>query len=70
MIEYKCPICEKRVCDSNKTLKILKTSNSNLGKADLIIKCKNCKTRLSVKIIKNAVGLRTDEPPGSGQFVT
>lgn len=48
-----CPVCNKRVCDSDKSPKIAKLSKSNTDKADIVIKCNNCKTCLSIKIPKN-----------------
>lgn len=53
MIKYPCPICNKRACDSNKTLKLAKLSKSNENKADVIIKCQNCKNTLAVKVNKD-----------------
>lgn len=50
MTAINCPVCNKRVCDSEKSPKIAKLSNSNADKADIVIKCKNCKTCLSVRI--------------------
>ena len=52
MEQIKCPICDKRVCDSDKSLKIEKISSENSGSADIVIKCKNCKAHLAVKVIK------------------
>ena len=53
MIRYFCPICNKRACDSQKTIRISKLSRSNENKADIIIKCQNCKNSLAVKVIKD-----------------
>jgi len=53
MIKYPCPICNKRACDSCKTLKLAKLSRSNEYKADIIIKCHNCKNTLAVKVTKD-----------------
>ena len=55
-------MCEKRVCDSDKRISVAKLSKSNMDKADLVIKCNNCKNALAVKILKNVVGLRVNEP--------
>lgn len=52
MEQIKCPIRDKRVCDSDKSLKIEKISSENSGSADIVIKCKNCKAHLAVKVIK------------------
>ena len=69
MKEYKCPVCEKRACDSNKILLISKLSNSNSQKADVIIKCKNCKNCLSIKVSRNPAGLGADASPTSESFL-
>lgn len=61
-----CPICNKRVCDSNKHPKIAKLSKSNELKADLVIKCNNCKSFLSIRIPRNTVVNKIDEPPMRG----
>ncbi len=53
MKQIKCPVCEKRACDSNKLLRIAKLSASNSKKADIVIKCKNCKSCLAINIIEN-----------------
>ena len=53
MIKYQCPICSKRACDSSKHLSLAKLSNSNETRADIIIKCQNCKNTLAVKVIKD-----------------
>ena len=66
MKKIPCPVCSKRICDSDKKIKIARLSNSNKDKADLVIKCNNCKSTLSVKILKNVVGLIINEPPQSG----
>ena len=52
-MKYPCPICNKRACDSYKTLKLAKLSKTNEYKADVIIKCHNCKTPLAVKVTKD-----------------
>ena len=52
MTQYHCPVCNKRACDSYKMLELYKLSNSNETSADIIIKCKNCKNTLAVKVIK------------------
>ena len=61
-----CPVCKKRVCDSNKPVRIAKLSNSNVEKADISIKCHGCKSSLAVKIIRSVVGVKPSEPPESG----
>ena len=54
MTKYSCPICNKRACDSSKHLLLAKLSKSNENKADIIIKCQNCKNSLAVKVTKDA----------------
>ena len=51
MMLVKCPVCDRRVCDSNKLLRIDKLSDNNESSADVVIKCKNCKSCLAIKII-------------------
>lgn len=53
MTKYQCPICGKRACDSSKQLSLAKLSISNESKADVIIKCQNCKNTLAVKVTRN-----------------
>ncbi len=53
MTKYICPICSKRACDSNKSLQLAKLSPNNEDKADVIIKCKNCKNTLAIKVNDN-----------------
>jgi len=62
-----CPVCGKRVCDSNKPVSLAKLSNSNMQKADISIKCHGCKSSLAVKIIRSAAGIQPSEPSLSGQ---
>ena len=50
MTVINCPVCHKRVCDSDKNLKIAPLSKSNENKADIVIKCDRCKNRLSIRI--------------------
>ncbi len=50
-----CPICNKRICDSNKQIKIAKLSKNNEDKADIVLKCNNCKNCVSIKIVKGTV---------------
>jgi len=57
MMVVPCPVCGKRVCDSNKTLSIAKLSNRNMEKADISIKCHSCKNSLAVKIIRSDAGI-------------
>ena len=53
-MKYPCPICNRRACDSCKTLHLTRLSKTNEYKADVIIKCNNCKTTLAVKVTKDA----------------
>ena len=50
MTVINCPICNKRVCDSDKNPKIAPLSKSNENKADIVIKCHKCKNQLSIRI--------------------
>lgn len=50
MTVVRCPICDWRVCDSNKSPQIEKLSSINIKKADIVIKCKNCKCCLALKL--------------------
>lgn len=68
MTAIPCPVCNKRVCDSDRSPKIAKLSNSNIDKADIVIKCKNCKSCLAVKISRNAVRIQSNESPPGGSF--
>ena len=62
MIKYPCPICSKRACDSSKNLRLAKLSKGNEFKADVIIKCQNCKNTLAVKVNKDAFALEQMSP--------
>lgn len=64
MTKYPCPICNKRVCDSQKILSIKQSSKSNRPKADVLIKCQSCKAELSVKIIKDTFTIEQTSPRG------
>lgn len=50
MTKYQCPICNKRACDSAKSLSLAKLSQSNENQADIIIKCQCCKNTLAVNV--------------------
>lgn len=54
MTKYPCPVCGRRACDSTKSVSLAKLSKSNENKADVVIKCQNCKNELAVKIQKEA----------------
>lgn len=53
MNQYSCPICNKRACDSTKMLRLAKLSKTNERKADVVIKCQNCKSSLAIKVNKD-----------------
>ena len=50
MTKIYCPVCNKRVLDSDRNPQIAKLTQSNEQKADIVIKCNNCKSLLAVKI--------------------
>ena len=50
MKQYPCPVCGSRVCDSDRILEIQKLSDVTVHKADLAIKCKACKCRLTITL--------------------
>ena len=50
MTVINCPVCHKRICDSDKNPKIALLSKSNENKADIVIKCLRCKNKLSIRI--------------------
>ncbi len=50
MTVINCPVCHKRVCDSDKNPWISPLSKSNENKADIVIKCHQCKNKLSIRI--------------------
>ena len=52
MNKYLCPICNKRACDSGKSLFLEKLTDFSQITADIIIKCKCCKNALAVVIKK------------------
>ncbi len=61
-MKYPCPICNKRACDSYKTLNLAKLSKSNQYKADIVIKCHNCKNSLAIKVTKDTFVLEQMSP--------
>ena len=50
MKQIKCPVCDRRVCDSNISLQIAKLSKNNMNDADIVMKCKNCKSCVAINI--------------------
>ena len=59
MIKYPCPVCGKRACDSNNVLSLAKLSEINKDKADIIIKCQNCKNTLAVKVTNDKFAIES-----------
>lgn len=57
MTKYQCPVCNKRACDSAKTLSLAKLSSSNETQADVIIKCQCCKSSLAVNVTSGSFTL-------------
>lgn len=66
MNNISCPLCGWRICDSDKSIKVAKLSKSNKEKADLVVKCSNCKNSISVKVLKGNVNHRVNEPSVNG----
>lgn len=62
MTQYPCPICNKRACDSPKPIRLAKLSKSNESKADVVIKCQNCKNTLAIKITKDTFAFEQMSP--------
>ena len=52
MTKYQCPICNKRACDSSKSLSLAKLSQSNENQADIIIKCQCCKNAIAINVTR------------------
>lgn len=54
MIEkIRCPKDNARLFDSNKKVEIIIIEGKNEHKADIILKCKKCKTIYGIKVIEN-----------------
>lgn len=49
----RCPNDNARLFDSSKELKIMIIDGKNEHKADIILKCKKCKTIYGIKVIEN-----------------
>lgn len=49
----RCPNDNARLFDSSKELKIVVIDGKNEHKADIILKCKKCKTIYGIKVIEN-----------------
>lgn len=52
MKQVKCPVCDKRLFDSNIPLHVAKLTGINMKNADMVIKCKNCKCCIATNIQK------------------
>lgn len=59
MIQYMCPICNKRICDSEKNLRLEKHSEENSATAAVIIKCRNCKNSVAIEVVATNSGTST-----------
>lgn len=55
MTAVPCPICKKRLLDSNKSLMIAKLSKNNEKTADIVVKCQQCKNCLAIKISRDII---------------
>lgn len=53
MTKYLCPICNKRACDSAKSISLTKLCLGNEDQADIIIKCQCCKNTLAVNVTRD-----------------
>ncbi len=53
MTQYYCPICNKRACDSAKSISLTKLCLGNEDQADIIIKCQCCKNTLAVNVTRD-----------------
>lgn len=62
MMQHPCPICTKRACDSIKVLHIYKLSENNENEADIVIKCRNCKSLLAVMVDRDAIKTVNQKP--------
>lgn len=62
MMQYPCPICTKRACDSIKILNIYKLSIHNEQEADIVIKCHNCKSLLAITVDRDAFSIKQRIP--------
>lgn len=52
MTKYPCPICGRRICDSEKQLYLTRSGEETARTADLLLKCQNCKNTVAVEVIK------------------
>ena len=50
-MKYFCPICGKRICDSNKMLTLSRLSEENAEDADVALKCHICKKEIALFLI-------------------
>ena len=67
-MKYPCPICNRRACDSCKTLHLTRLSKNNEYNADVIIKCNNCKTTLAVNVTKGTLITEKTDRLGTGIY--
>lgn len=61
MTKYACPVCHKRICDSEKALSLTQTSAQTTPSADVVIKCRNCKNTISIQVSGAMEYLMTQE---------
>lgn len=64
MTRYQCPVCSKRACDSAKSLLLAKLTSSNETQADVIIKCRCCKSTLAVNVTQDFLFVEHMRSPG------
>ena len=50
MKQIKCPVCEKRLFDSNIPLQVAKLTSINMKGADIVMKCKICKSCIAINV--------------------
>jgi hypothetical protein len=50
MKQIKCPVCDKRLFDSNIPLQVNKLNGVNLKEADMVMKCNNCKCCIATNL--------------------
>ena len=50
MTKYPCPVCGRRICDSRKNLFLTRLSADETTLADMMIKCRVCKSTIAVMV--------------------
>lgn len=50
MTKYPCPVCHRRICDSEKILYLTQERAEASPAADVVIKCQNCKNTISIQV--------------------